>query len=223
VEFTWFSVAEVGEVIESVSPNRNALRDRFPLSLLYESGGRTGEVLSLTVGDLAPTKGGEVDVHFYGKGNKHRITPLSSEIWARYESYAGLYLPDRRASDLVFYVRRHGGRHAMSHDNVERMLRGCERRLREGKLPDVQHLHSHLFRRSRAMHLYEAGVSLPTTSDWLGHSSIETTQFYAKVTEMMKRDALKKLSDGDEAVFASDVAFKYADDEEMLKRLCGLR
>jgi hypothetical protein len=40
---------------------------------------------------------------------------------------------------------------------------------------------------------------------------------------MMKRDALKKLSDGDEAVFASDVAFKYASDEDMLKRLCGLR
>jgi len=73
------------------------------------------------------------------------------------------------------------------------------------------------------MHLYEAGVPLPTISDWLGHSSIETTRFYAKVTEMMKRDALKKLSDGDEAVFASDVAFKYASDEDMLKRLCGLR
>jgi hypothetical protein len=34
----------------------------------------------------------------------------------------------------------------MSHDNVERILAGCERRLREGELPDLQHLHSHLFR-----------------------------------------------------------------------------
>ena len=72
------------------------------------------------------------------------------------------------------------------------------------------------------MHLYEAGVPLPTISDWLGHSNIETTRFYAKVTEMMKRDALGKLSEGDQAVFDSDVAFKYAGDEEMLKRLCGL-
>lgn len=222
VEFTWLSVAEVREVIGSVSPNRDALRDRFLLSLLYESGGRIGEVLSLTVGDLRPTKSGEVDVHFYGKGNKHRVTPLSSEIWSRFGSYAERYLPDRRASDLVFYVRRHGGRHAMSHDNVERVLRGCERRLREGELPDLQHLHSHLFRRSRAMHLFEAGVPLPTISDWLGHSNIETTRFYAKVTETMKRDALGKLSEGDQAVFDSDVAFKYAGDEEMLKRLCGL-
>ena len=38
----------------------------------------------------------------------------------------------------------------------------------------------------------------------------------------MKRKAIGKLSEGDKAVFKSDVAFKYASDEDVLKRLCGL-
>ena len=222
-EFLWLTVEEVRAVLDSVAGNRDARRDQLLLALLYESGGRVGEVLSLTVGDLRPTKGGEVDVHFYGKGNKHRVTPLSAEAWRAFEAYAGEYLPGRTPSDLVFYSRWGGCRRKMSHDNVERILRGCERTLREGACPGIQHLHSHVFRRSRAMHLYEAGVPLPTISDWLGHSSIESTRFYAKVTELMKREALGRLSEGDQAVFSSDVAFKYAGDEEVLRRLCGLR
>ena len=73
------------------------------------------------------------------------------------------------------------------------------------------------------MHLYLAGVPLPTISEWLGHSNIESTRFYAKVTEEMKRDALRKLSESDKSVFKNDVAFKYANNEEVLKRLCGLK
>ena len=39
----------------------------------------------------------------------------------------------------------------------------------------------------------------------------------------MKRDALHKLSESADSVFKDDTAFKYADDEDMLKRLCGLK
>ena len=81
----------------------------------------------------------------------------------------------------------------MSSDNVSRILDGCETKARKDN-PELLHLHSHLFRRTRAMHLYQAGVPLPTISEWLGHSNIETTRFYAKVTEEMEREALHKLS-----------------------------
>lgn len=73
------------------------------------------------------------------------------------------------------------------------------------------------------MHLYQAGVSLPTISEWLGHSNIETTCFYVKVTEEMKREELHKLSDSDSSAFKDNVAFKYANDEDAIKRLCGLK
>lgn len=222
IEFTWLSIEDVKNVLEQVTSGRDAIRDRFLLSLLYESGARVNEVLSLQLKDIKPTKESEADVHFYGKGNKHRITPLSVEIWKQFIKYKEKYHPESVPDDLVFFTCRNGRKNKMSRDNVSRILNDCEDKLHRNK-PDFIHLHSHLFRRSRAMHLYQAGVPLPTISEWLGHSNIETTRFYAKVTEEMKREAMHKLSESDKSIFKDDVAFKYAGNEEMLKRLCGLK
>ena len=189
---------------------------------LYESGARINEVLSLKLLDVKATSNGEADVHFYGKGKKHRITPLSREIWNQFEDYCEKYHPDKTSEDLLFYSFRNVRRNKMSSDNVSRILAGCEEEVRKSN-PDLVHLHSHLFRRTRAMHLYQAGVPLPTISEWLGHSNIETTRFYAKVTEEMKREALHKLGDSDSSIFKDDVVFKYANDEDTIKRLCGLK
>lgn len=222
VDFAWLSTEDVKAVLEQVGGNREAIRDCFLLSLLYESGARINEVLSLKLKDLKPVGRGEADIHFLGKGNRHRITPLSKEIWKQCEKYCKKYHPDRDPEALLFYTWRNGRKNKMSSDNISRILTECEKALRKDR-PELLHLHSHLFRRSRAMHLYQAGVPLPTVSEWLGHSNIESTRFYAKVTEAMKRDALHKLSESDKSVFKGDVAFKYAGDEEMLKRLCGLK
>lgn len=223
VEFTWLQTEDIARILKSVENNRDAIRDRFLLSLLYESGARINEVLSLRMSDIKPASNGEADVHFYGKGNKHRITPLSREIWTQYRRYCEKYHPEPQNPDeLIFYSWRNGRRNKMSDDNVSRILSDCESNVRKDR-PGLIHLHSHLFRRSRAMHLYQAGVSLPMISEWLGHSNIETTRFYAKVTGEMKREALHKLSESDKSVFKDDVAFKYADDEEVIKRLCGLK
>ena len=222
IYFTWLSVNDVHLVLKSTAGNREAIRDRFLLSLLYESGARINEVLSLKLLDVKATSNGEADVHFYGKGKKHRITPLSREIWNQFEDYCEKYHPDKTSEELLFYSFRNGRRNKMSSDNVSRILAGCEEEVRKSN-PDLVHLHSHLFRRTRAMHLYQAGVPLPTISEWLGHSNIETTRFYAKVTEEMKREALHKLGDSDSSIFKDDVVFKYANDEDTIKRLCGLK
>lgn len=221
-DFTWLSVNDIKSVLEQISASRDSIRDRFLFSLLYESGARIDEVLSLTLKDIRPVSGGEADVHFFGKGRKHRITPLSGEIWNQYQNYCEKYHPQKEHDELLFYTFRNNKRNKMSQDNISRILNTCEGHLRE-KQPDLLHLHAHLFRRSRAMHLYEAGVPLPTISEWLGHSNIETTRFYAQITTKMKRDALHKLSESDKSVFKDDVAFKYAGNEDMLKRLCGLK
>ena len=170
--------------------------------------------------DVKATSNREADVHFYGKGKKHRITPLSREISNQFERLKNTIRQDFGKS--IVYSFRNGRRNKMSSDNVSCIFAGCEEEVRKSN-PDLIHLHSHLFRRTRAMHLYQAGVPLPTISEWLGHSNIETTRFYAKVTEEMKRDALHKLSDSDSSVFKDDVVFKYANDEDAIKRLCGLK
>lgn len=222
IGFNWLQAEDVICILKSVEDNRDAVRDHFLLSLLYESGARINEILSLRLLDIKPTSNGEADVHFYGKGNKHRITPLSREIWNQYGRYCKKYHLAPKPDDLMFYSFRNGQRNKMSSDNVSRILSDCESKIRKDR-PELIHLHSHLFRRTRAMHLYQAGVPLPTISEWLGHSNIETTRFYAKVTEEMKREALHKLSESDKSVFKDDVAFKYADNEDVLMCLCGLK
>ena len=76
IDFTWLSTNDVCLILKSTDSNRESIRDRFLLSLLYESGARINEVLSLKLLDIKATSNGEADVHFYGKGKKHRITPL---------------------------------------------------------------------------------------------------------------------------------------------------
>ena len=109
IDFTWLSVNDVHLVLKSTDSNRDAIRDRFLLSLLYESGARINEVLSLKLLDVKATSNGEADVHFYGKGKKHRITPLSREICSQFEDYCEKYHPDKISENLVFYSFRNGG------------------------------------------------------------------------------------------------------------------
>ena len=76
IYFTWLSVNDVHLVLKSTAGNREAIRDRFLLSLLYESGARINEVLSLKLLDVKATSNGEADVHLYpGKyGTSLKIT-----------------------------------------------------------------------------------------------------------------------------------------------------
>lgn len=67
IYFTWLSVNDVHLVLKSTAGNREAIRDRFLLSLLYESGARINEVLSLKLLDVKAASNREADVHFYGK------------------------------------------------------------------------------------------------------------------------------------------------------------
>ena len=52
--------------------------------------------------DVKATSNREADVHFYGKGKKHRITPLSREIWNQFEDYCEKYHPDKTSENLLF-------------------------------------------------------------------------------------------------------------------------
>ena len=221
IEFTWLSVNEVNSILNASSNAKNGMRDHFLLSLLYETGARIDELLSLTIGDFRPADTGAGEVHFFGKGAKPRDTPVSSEIFNQLEIYLNKYHPVRNKDNLVFYTHYDGKNKKMSQDNVSRILGNIEKEVKK-TFAQLLHLHPHLFRRTRAMHLYESGVSLPIISEWLGHSRIESTKFYAQVTKNMKREALGKMSDNDSKVFNSETEFKYADDEEILKRLAGL-
>ena len=75
IDFTWLSVNDVYLVLKSTDSNREAIRDRFLLSLLYESGARINEVLSLKLLDIKPTSMGRPMSIFTVKGRSTGSLP----------------------------------------------------------------------------------------------------------------------------------------------------
>lgn len=226
--FAWLSIEDVKLILEQPdTKKKTGIRDRFFLALLYETGCRNDEILHLKMKDFSKMKNGDMSVHIFGKGNKHRCTPLSKDILPYFEEYCMQYHTDYKVNpatdDFLFYTIRKGIKTEMSQDNVQRFLKKYERQARATN-PELPHLHAHLWRRTRAMHLYRAGVPLPLVSEWLGHASEETTRmYYAKATDDMKRKAQQTAIEKGVSAFDEDVPFKYADDEEALKKLCGLK
>jgi site-specific recombinase XerD len=203
---------------------KTGIRDKFYIALLYDSGCRDQEILDLRVKDFSITAKGEADLHVIGKGNKYRVTPITGDVVNIFRDYCKIYHPnaDNDNEAHLFYTVRNGIVSQMSDDNVQRFLRVYEKSAKVNN-PDLPHLHPHLFRRTRAMHLYTAGVPLPLISEWLGHSKPETTSIYASATTEMKRKAVEKLALDEKSVFNNDISFKYADNDEILKRLYGLK
>lgn len=72
-----------------------------------------------------------------------------------------------------------------------------------------------------AMHLCMVGVPLPIVSEWLGHTNLEKTQIYAQTTIEMKRKAVEELAENEKSVFKNDVTFKYAENDQILRKLTG--
>lgn len=198
---------------------KSGLRDQFYIALLYDSGCRNQEILDLKLGDIQ-IQAKTCCVNIIGKGKKFRVTPLSKEVVAMFKKYSATFHPENDSKKFLFYTIRNGITSKMSSDNVARFLNTYER-VAKVQNPNMPHLHPHLFRHARAMHLYQAGMPLPLVSQWLGHSQLETSLIYSYADTEMKREAVNKVINSENSVFTNE-SFKYQDDEETIKKLYGL-
>jgi site-specific recombinase XerD len=198
----------------------HGIRDRFFMYLIYDSGCRVQEMLDLKTDSFEIGKTGAM-LHVIGKGNKYRVVPVSDELIPMYTEYCQKYHGSNIDTDLLFYTKRKGLYSKMSSDNVRTFVEqyGAEARK---KLPSIPRIKPHLFRHTRAMHLYMAGMPLELISQWLGHSQMETTLIYASATAEMKRKEVEKIYKKENSVFKEDEKFKYENDDEVIKRLYGL-
>lgn len=196
------------------------LRDNFFLYLLYDSGCRIQEILNLKLRDFVIQKH-TAELHIIGKGNKSRVTPISKELIPKFERYCSIYHQGGSYEDYLFYTSRKGVRSQMSSDAAQAFIKKYGDKARETKA-DIPRLHPHLFRHTRAMHLYMAGMPLELVSQWLGHSQMETSLIYARATTEMKRKAIDKISTAENSVFKDDEKFRYADNETVIRQLYGL-
>ena len=217
----FLSVQETKLILSQPDTNKKiGVRDNFFMYLLYDSGCRIQEILNLKLKDFVIQKG-TAELHIIGKGNKPRITPISQELIPKFERYCGLYHQYSNYEDYLFYTIRKGQLCQMSCDAVQVFIKKYGD-LARTSASEIPHLHPHLFRHTRAMHLYMAGMPLEFVSQWLGHSQMETSLIYARATTDMKRKAIEKISAAENSVFNGDEKFKYADNETVIRQLYGL-
>lgn len=165
------------------------LRDLAFLTLLYESGARIQELIDLHPSDIRFGATNTVTLH--GKGNKTRLVPISpdvAKIIRAYEKRCG-----REAQEGFLFVNRKGEK--MTRAGTQYIIDKYVGMGRERK-PDFfrNRITNHSFRHSKAMHLLEAGVNLIYIRDFLGHSSVMTTEVYARANPKIKEEQLKKNS-----------------------------
>ncbi len=165
---------ECERLIEEPSERRDLrleARDRALLDLLYGTGLRVGELVSLNVGDCDRERR---EVRVRGKGDKERVVPVPAQCLASLTAYLDLRARRGVLREPLFCNVR-GTR--LSERGVRKML---DRRLRE--LGIARRATPHTLRHSYATHLLDADVDLRAIQELLGHERLSTTQRYTHVS-----------------------------------------
>ena len=220
----YMSMAAISEIVEraDVSTQRG-LRDRTFLILLYDTGARIDEMVKTKLCDLRFGKTPTIILH--GKCGKDRSVPLMEKTVRYLQSYLANFHPDAPLfSDLpLFYTVTHGNLHALSDRRMRYIIKEYGEEARKHCVEVPENVHPHMFRHSRAMHLYQNGMDLTLVSQWLGHARFETTRMYAYADTEHKRKAIEAATPPGNPLFAKLNPERYkVSDEETLKRLTGL-
>ncbi|GAA5152420.1 site-specific tyrosine recombinase XerD [Microbacterium pseudoresistens] len=156
------------------------IRDRALLELLYATGARVSEAVSLDVDDLSH---GEL-LRLRGKGSKERIVPVGSYARAAVDAYLSRVRPalaaKGRASARLFL----GARGApLSRQSAWLVIRAAAERAQLNS-----EISPHTLRHSFATHLLQGGADVRVVQELLGHASVATTQIYTHVSADALRD-----------------------------------
>jgi integrase/recombinase XerD len=160
------------------------LRDGAMLEVLYASGLRVSEIVSLTLNQLELEAG---LIRAIGKGSKERLIPFSSLARRRLEEYllsGRKHLLKGKASPYVF-VNSRGGR--LSRQGFWKILGAYCR-----QAGITRKVSPHTLRHSFATHLLEGGADLRSIQTLLGHADISTTQIYTSVTSEHLREVYRR-------------------------------
>jgi integrase/recombinase XerD len=176
------SMAEVDRLLAApVGHDPLSLRDRAMFEVLYATGLRVSELVTLRGGDL------QLDVGYlraFGKRSKQRIVPLGETAVAELRLYLTLGRPaldqDRGAAQI--FLNRAGK--GLTRQGFWKIIK--RRALEAGIIKDIS---PHTLRHSFATHLLENGADLRSVQTMLGHVDISTTQIYTHVT----RERLRKV------------------------------
>ncbi|MFO1434331.1 MAG: site-specific tyrosine recombinase XerD [Candidatus Competibacteraceae bacterium] len=157
------------------------IRDRAMLEVLYASGLRVSELVTLTLGQVSLNSG---YLRIRGKGGKERLVPLGEQAMVSLSTYTQfvrpLWLQDRACVDL--FITQRG--QAMTRQAFWYLIKRYALQAGIGKA-----LSPHTLRHAFATHLLDHGADLRAVQLLLGHSDLSTTQIYTHIA----RARLKEL------------------------------
>lgn len=170
----------VGELLEA--PDAGTVlgkRDRALLELLYGTGIRVGELVSIDLGDFDL---GDGFLRVLGKGRKERVVPFGRKARAALEDYLAVRARLARAgaggraeAREALFLNARGGRLSA---RGAALIVGRH----TARLAQRLHVHPHTLRHSFATHMLDAGADLRAIQELLGHESLSTTQKYTHVS-----------------------------------------
>ena len=161
-------VDQAAQLVEINGDDDLAIRDKAMLELIYSSGLRLAELISLNINDIDFA---DQIVIVTGKGKKTRSVPVGRHAVNAIKNWLKKrqsFAPD---SEQALFVSQRGKR--ISARSVQQRLKGWA--IKQG-LPG--HVHPHMLRHSFASHMLESSGDLRAVQELLGHADISTTQVY---------------------------------------------
>lgn len=161
-------VDQTARLLDVAPDDPLAVRDAALMELIYSSGLRLAEVLSLDLGDLDLHEG---TVRVTGKGSRARIVPVGSAARTAVQRWLRIAEDRRPPGEQALFLSQHGKR--LSARSVQSRIAAWGRR--QGL---DTHVHPHLLRHAFASHLLESSGDLRAVQELLGHADLSTTQIY---------------------------------------------
>jgi integrase/recombinase XerD len=178
------TIEEVESLIRATTSSGDAisLRDRLIVELLYGSGARVAELVSIDVNDISTENvdGDDITIlKLRGKGSKERLVPLGKFAVAALNDYLVRLRPALLAknsqSERGLFLNSRGER-LTRQSAWTTVMRAAKAANLEGRVSP------HVFRHSYATHLLDGGADIRVVQELLGHASVTTTQIYTLVT-----------------------------------------
>ncbi len=179
------SVESVVELLEQPDlKTPSGIRDRTMLEVLYATGLRVTELVTLKISDVNLKEG---YIKCTGKGSKERIVPLGKvaiKYLQFYLEHARKFLASDPAEEVLF-LNHHG--HGLTRQGFWKIIKKYAE-----KIDAVESITPHTLRHTFATHLLENGADLRAVQELLGHADISTTQIYTHLTKNRLKEVYDK-------------------------------
>ena len=181
----YLTLEEIKQILNVCSgDNHIDIRDKAMVGLLYSSGLRVSELVSLKIINISDKKGW---IRVEGKGSKQRFVPVYNQAWQDLECYLAKSRPilKNKFTDDSLFVNARGK--MMTRQGFWDVLKKLTQK--SGIKKSVS---PHMLRHTFATHLLQGGANLMTVKELLGHSNINTTQIYTHLVNENVRDSFYK-------------------------------